>query len=233
MACPRRRRSQPQVLASRSDRQDQRRLVEDRVAPSRRRSGAARRRRGRHHLEQLPIHAGHRRRSVLRLECHRPGRSVRPEDGQDDLDAGAAVERPRRLRGTASRGVAVWQSGAERRVLAVRGEYLFALDAKTGKLMATFGDGGRVNLKDGLGPSMTRSPGPPRRSWFGTSSSSAPRIGFAEQQGSAARRRPGVRRAHRQAALDLPRHSARRASSATRPGKTTRGSTPATPTSGR
>ena len=63
---------------------------------------------------------------------------------------------PDGLRGTASRGVAVWQSGSERRVLAVRGEYLFSLDSKTGKPMSTFGDGGRVNLRDGLGPLMTR-----------------------------------------------------------------------------
>jgi glucose dehydrogenase len=63
---------------------------------------------------------------------------------------------PDGLRGTASRGIAVWQSGPERRLLAVRGEYLFSLDPKTGKPTATFGDGGRVNLRDGLGPLMTR-----------------------------------------------------------------------------
>ena len=35
--------------------------------------------------------------------------------------------------GRASRGVAYWQEGEDRRILTVRGNYLFALDAKTGK----------------------------------------------------------------------------------------------------
>ena len=47
------------------------------------------------------------------------------------------------------------------------------------------------------------------------------------------RLRARIRRADRQAALDLPHHSRRRASSATTPGRTIRGPTPATPASGR
>ena len=50
-----------------------------------------------------------------------------------------------------NRGVVVWGDGAERRVLYSAGQYLFALDARTGKLVPGFGKGGRVDLREGLG----------------------------------------------------------------------------------
>ncbi len=50
----------------------------------------------------------------------------------------------------ANRGVTFWQSGADRRILYTAGSYLFALDAGTGKPIATFGDGGKVSLYTGL-----------------------------------------------------------------------------------
>jgi quinoprotein glucose dehydrogenase len=56
--------------------------------------------------------------------------------------------------GTATRGVGYWESGGERRILAQHNEYLFALDAKTGQPIASFGDNGRVSLSTGLGPDM-------------------------------------------------------------------------------
>ena len=60
------------------------------------------------------------------------------------------------LRGGApSRGIAFWGTGADARILAVRGEYLFAIDPKTGKLIRTFGTNGRVDLRPGLGPLAT------------------------------------------------------------------------------
>ena len=59
-------------------------------------------------------------------------------------------------RGSSSRGIAYWQAAQEERVFAVRGEYLWALDPKTGALIGSFGDGGRVALKPGLGPRATR-----------------------------------------------------------------------------
>ncbi len=55
------------------------------------------------------------------------------------------------LGGTSSRGIAYWKSGDDERILAVRGQYLWALHAKTGALVAGFGDNGRVDLKAGLG----------------------------------------------------------------------------------
>jgi quinoprotein glucose dehydrogenase len=50
-----------------------------------------------------------------------------------------------------NRGVVVWGDGAERRVLYSAGRYLFALDARTGRLVSGFGRGGRVDLREGLG----------------------------------------------------------------------------------
>src|SRR5262245_9644530 len=60
------------------------------------------------------------------------------------------------LRGGApTRGIAYWGSGADARILSVRGQYLFAADAKTGKLVRSFGTNGRVELLPGMGPRAT------------------------------------------------------------------------------
>ena len=50
----------------------------------------------------------------------------------------------------ASRGVAYWADGSDERILAVTGAYLVALNARTGTRIAAFGDGGRVDLRQGL-----------------------------------------------------------------------------------
>lgn len=49
------------------------------------------------------------------------------------------------------RGVAYWKSGDERRVLFNIESWLYAVDARTGRRIASFGDDGRVSLKTGLG----------------------------------------------------------------------------------
>ena len=59
------------------------------------------------------------------------------------------------LLGTSTRSVAHWQQGNDRRLFVVRGEHLIALDARTGRPVASWGEGGRVNLKSGLGPRAT------------------------------------------------------------------------------
>ncbi|NID11618.1 outer membrane protein assembly factor BamB family protein [Fibrivirga algicola] len=53
-----------------------------------------------------------------------------------------------------SRGVAFWQSPdkADRRILYTLGSNLYALDARTGKPIPGFGEGGHVDLHAGLGP---------------------------------------------------------------------------------
>jgi quinoprotein glucose dehydrogenase len=62
---------------------------------------------------------------------------------------------PAELRGDSTRGVAYWSDGKDARILVQRGEYLYALNAKTGKIYPDFGDRGRTDLKTGLGPLMT------------------------------------------------------------------------------
>jgi quinoprotein glucose dehydrogenase len=50
-----------------------------------------------------------------------------------------------------SRGVTYWSDGNDRRIFAAAQQYVYALDAATGKPIATFGDSGRIDLRDGLG----------------------------------------------------------------------------------
>ena len=64
----------------------------------------------------------------------------------------------------ASRNLAYWTGGEGARVFNVRGRYLYALDARTGRAAAGFGVGGRVDLITGLGATTTSfrwsAPGP-------------------------------------------------------------------------
>lgn len=50
-------------------------------------------------------------------------------------------------RGASTRGVDYWRSGADRRIFAIRGEYLYAVNATTGVPVQTFGAQGRVLLR--------------------------------------------------------------------------------------
>jgi len=55
---------------------------------------------------------------------------------------------------TASRGVAWWEDAGppvDERLLFGAGPFLFAIDARTGRPIQTFGDGGRIDLREGLG----------------------------------------------------------------------------------
>src|SRR6185436_551210 len=61
----------------------------------------------------------------------------------------------RGLRGTSTRAIAYWSDASERRLFAIRGEYLVALDPRTGRPLPAWGDAGRVHLKPGLGPRAT------------------------------------------------------------------------------
>jgi len=53
------------------------------------------------------------------------------------------------------RGVGYWRGGSDERILTINGRYLMALDAKTGKPSAGFGDGGKVDLATGFDRPMT------------------------------------------------------------------------------
>lgn len=59
------------------------------------------------------------------------------------FDAGIKAEQP-------TRGVAYWTDGKEGRVLAGVMNYLYALDPATGKPIASFGEGGRIDLRKNL-----------------------------------------------------------------------------------
>jgi quinoprotein glucose dehydrogenase len=48
--------------------------------------------------------------------------------------------------GQSTRGVAYWRKDAEQRIVSVRGEYLYALEAKTGLPCRDFGENGRISL---------------------------------------------------------------------------------------
>lgn len=56
----------------------------------------------------------------------------------------------------AARSVTYWQSGNDRRVLFVARARLYALDAKTGKPVSDFGQGGSVDLRHGVGRDIGR-----------------------------------------------------------------------------
>ncbi|MES3018412.1 MAG: pyrroloquinoline quinone-dependent dehydrogenase [Bacteroidota bacterium] len=66
-----------------------------------------------------------------------------------------------------NRGVTYWEDGDDKRILFSYDQWLYALDAKTGKPVAEFGKNGRVSLKSGLGKPealdkkylMSRTPG--------------------------------------------------------------------------
>ena len=51
----------------------------------------------------------------------------------------------------ANRGVMYWASGAEKRVFAAVDQYVYALDASSGKPIASFGSSGRIDLRRDLG----------------------------------------------------------------------------------
>jgi quinoprotein glucose dehydrogenase len=50
-----------------------------------------------------------------------------------------------------NRGVVYWKEGSDERILYTAGEKLYAVDARTGKTIPSFGEGGAVDLHEGLG----------------------------------------------------------------------------------
>jgi quinoprotein glucose dehydrogenase len=54
-----------------------------------------------------------------------------------------------------SRGVTYWESGDDKRILYTSGPWMYAVNARTGKPVADFGENGRTSLKLGLGPTAS------------------------------------------------------------------------------
>ena len=52
--------------------------------------------------------------------------------------------------GQPNRGLSYWTDGAERRILVGIGSFLYALDARSGKEIPTFGEGGHIDLRKNL-----------------------------------------------------------------------------------
>ncbi|MDR3713834.1 MAG: PQQ-binding-like beta-propeller repeat protein [Puia sp.] len=59
-----------------------------------------------------------------------------------------------RQRFNTNRGVAYWENGDDKRILYTAGAWLYALDARTGKPINGFGNGGKVDLHEGLGAGL-------------------------------------------------------------------------------
>jgi quinoprotein glucose dehydrogenase len=57
----------------------------------------------------------------------------------------------RALGDTRTRSVTYWVRGNDERIIVSAQQFLYSLDAKTGKPITSFGDNGRVDLRDGLG----------------------------------------------------------------------------------
>jgi quinoprotein glucose dehydrogenase len=55
-----------------------------------------------------------------------------------------------------NRGVVFWESGDDRRILVAAGQRLYALDARTGKPVPSFGENGSVSLHEGLGRDVSK-----------------------------------------------------------------------------
>ena len=132
---------------------------------------------------------------------------------EDEGPRGEAA--PRRFSG---RGLAYWSEGADERILYVTPGYrLIALDAKTGRRVPGFGTNGVVDLK-----LEQRSEHGSRQRRDRTSRSTRRRPQCHRRRRRASLRRhpeadeqreglhPRLRRAHRQASVDLPHHSAAR-----------------------
>lgn len=55
-----------------------------------------------------------------------------------------------------NRGLVFWQDGPDRRILFTASHYLHAVDARTGRPIESFGQQGRVDIKEGLGRDVSR-----------------------------------------------------------------------------
>jgi quinoprotein glucose dehydrogenase len=69
--------------------------------------------------------------------------------GHASLDVGRLVERPGNP-GNRQRGLVYWADGDDRRILTSAGQHLYALNAKTGEVIRSFGENGSLLLAAGI-----------------------------------------------------------------------------------
>ena len=77
----------------------------------------------------------------------------------------------------ANRGVSYWADGNDRRILFTAGQRLYALDARTGRPIRTFGDSGWVDLSAGVVRDM---PADSAESWSGFIVATSPGVVFED-----------------------------------------------------
>ena len=229
-----------QVLAARSDQQGHRFEAAGGVAASAGRSGAACRQSRSPTVEPVHRDADHGERRAVCAGWPRPGRSDRSGNRPDVVDAEAAAAGRRRpagrRRALGRRLLEPGSRSAEARIFTTRAQYLFALDPKNGeprRRLRRRRQGGpqrRPRPADAVVPLERRAPRRARRRRHRVVDA---RAGFGPDEGRSARRRPRLRRPDRQAALDLPRDSARRRARRRRRGRTIPTPIPAPATSGR
>ena len=58
-----------------------------------------------------------------------------------------------------NRGLSYWKSGADQRIFAAAQNYVYSLDAKTGKPVPSFGTGGRIDVREDLRGGVTGNSG--------------------------------------------------------------------------
>ena len=191
----------------------------DRVAAIGRARGAARAVSRRAGAGQLPAHAAHGRRPALHELGVGAVIALDPATGKtvwfDTLPPRPDGQGP--ARGGATRSLAYWTDGTDARIVTNVGINLVALNAKTGKRYADFGDNGQVDLTKGFERPITGwrwSSGPlVVKDVIVVAGVPAPATDIlneraARAEGDAARRHPRLRRAHRQAPVDVPRRAA-------------------------
>ena len=134
---------------------------------------------------------------------------------------------------TVARSIVYWRAAADERLFTVRKNLLFALDARTGDPVRTFGQNGQVNLQLGIGADAAYN-------WGGAPLVVNDVVVIGLQPRRLSKQEDAVSRGTCAATTRAPASccgrstSCRgRASSATTPGATTRGSTPATSARGR
>ena len=172
----------------------------------------------RYAAERVPARdSDHDRRRALYTGRTRPGDCAGRRNRPNDLGA-ALRSGSRRCRGASTRGVDYWRGGAgnaDRRIFAIRGEYLYALDATTGVPVQTFGNQGRVLLRfadrQPLAGRFNDSTGPLVLGNVVVVTGNTGGAGDGgNTEGSGARGRPRLRRRNRQAPVDVPRGAAAR-----------------------
>ena len=82
--------------------------------------------------------------------------AIHPATGETLWVYDALADGAGTVRGLGNRGLSYWTDGADERILLMSGEYLVALNAKTGKPVPEFGEQGKVNLTPGMGPRLDK-----------------------------------------------------------------------------